>query len=575
MKMSAFPFKKTTLAAVVVVALGGCFHDESDSTDNRNVGATQTTETVKNYYAVVDGEGYVNLYKDFDETAGGTTTRKTAAIGSFKVASGVTLGEIHFHHGRAFVVIQGGLKENGVDIGGGIAIVDMKAAIANPGADITTFVKIVSLKATMGVGVSRIVHTYADPDGEHLWLNNDGPRGDAGNDSVFIVNWHHPDATTLAAYAAEVQDSVEEIEVGDGHKKSAFSHGTINSTPVPLRFATHNLSDQSVTIIDNSNSMARAVIDTVCLNPLADEDPNDPASPDVCPKDLGNTAEQNALDAVRRKNSPHGMDYSMHSGKFYTGITSGSDVALAIIDATAAAPFTLQKLMAGPITVDPNAPAIPAAGYTHASHDGEYVYTSGYKSGKGYFSIVKAEHDADDTVHQVIDLGNLTSSSFDISHMEHDHNGMVEHHVNILVPSGFRSVGQLNSKIALIEINHDTGKLSGCEAGFCETSRISYIDVGATRGEHRNGEITADGARAVYPNADCQGNYTGTDTNLAGIINAPDTTDCKTINVIDVMTRTVAKLPTAGRNPGSVGIMSASEISGTPSDGGDDHGHTH
>lgn len=556
MKTIQFPLKKSTWAVAMALVIGGCFHEDSSNKDD-NSDITPAAENTKHYFVAVDGEGNVNLYKD-----NGTTT---TSIGSFRVSTsgGITLGEMHFHNGRAFIVIQGGLTASGADIGGGVAIVDMKAAIANPSGDVNSFMHIVPLTATKVGGPSRIVHTYVDPEGEHLWLNNDGPRGNTGDDSVFVINWQHPTVTEFHAYAAAVQASVEEIAVGDGHKKSAFSHGTIGGSPVPLRFATHNLSDQTVSVIDTAS---RTVIDTVCLNPLMDVD-NDPNTPDACPTKTTFPG----VTSANRRNAPHGMDYSVRSGKFYTGITSGLDSALAIIDARADAPFTLQHIFAGS-----GANQIPAAGYTHASHDGDYVYTDGYTGEQGYFSIVKAEPNAADTVHQVIGLGNLTASSFDISHMEHNHEGVVEHHVKIFVPSGFRVSGQLRDRIAAIEIDHETGKLKDCGDAFCDATKISYITIGNTRGEHRNGQISPDGMRAVYPNGDCKTTAAASaSAETKAILEADDGPDCKTINVIDVTTYSVTKLPTAGRSPGSIGIISASAVTGASSGTGSGGGHDH
>lgn len=554
MNAMKFPFKKTALAAALTLAMAGCFHDDTNSKNDTEPTATEQDDTT-NYFLVADGEGYVNIYKD-----NGVATTST---GNFKVsaAGGVTLGEMHFHHGRAFIVIQGGLKDvNGADIGGGVAIVDMKAAIANPGGDVSSFLKIVPLTTTQVTGgPSRIVHTYADPDGEHLWLNNDGPRGNNEPDSVFVINWHHPDAADLSAYAGEVTASVEEIAVGNGHKKSAFSYASTAMPNTPFRFATHNLTDQTVSIIDNgATSLTRhtvlATVDLKTTEQIFDQTLNGGAG------------------GMRNKNNtPHGMDFSIASGRFYVGITPGEHMGLAVIDP--AASNTLTSISAG---MDATAGQIPAGGYVHASHDGMYVYTVGYKSGHGYLSVIKAEAGMPDTVHQVIDLGDLSASSFDISHMEHVHSGHTEHHLTILVPGSFKSDTNLRNKVAVLEFDHDTGMLKTCSNVFCEASKIRYIDVGATRGEHRNGEISADGMRAVYPNSDCKGTASASaSAPVKAIIEAEDGADCKTINVIDVMTgQKTATVGTAGRNPSSVGILSKADLDGaTTTSGGHDHHH--
>jgi hypothetical protein len=353
---------------------------------------------------------------------------------------------------------------------------------------------------------------------------------------------------------------IMEIDAGDGHKKSAFSHPmTGGAAGVKKYFATHNGTDQTITMIDNDEANHAAgthlkPVKTICINPFD--------SLSQCPKPSPTPGESNS----DMKNFPHGMDYSPVSGKFYLGITTGVDIAVAVVDAAAALPDVVDsrlQIIAGAA----NEGKIPAAGYVHTSHDGKWVYTVGYKNGMGYFSIVEPKAGATaDVVHQVIELGNLSASSFDVAHMEHAHGGTTEHHLKIFVPgsnrlSGGASVpGILNASIAYVDIDHDTGKVKNCDANYCDASFVKYIDVGKGS-NHRNGVISGDGMRAYYPNGgDCAD---------------ATTTHCKTINVIDTMTNVTAQISTAGQQPGSIGVLSKEALTGATSGGGGGDGHGH
>jgi DNA-binding beta-propeller fold protein YncE len=303
------------------------------------------------------------------------------------------------------------------------------------------------------------------------------------------------------------------ITVGDGHKKSAFSDASLSSSAGNY-FATHNLTSRSVSIINN------------------------PPDGTVVTRDLG------------ASNIPHGLDFSPTSGHFYVGITNGVENAVSIIDATDAN-LPITHIPVG----DPLNNAIPAAGYVHA-HDSK-VYTVGYVAGQngepghGYLSIIDT---TDDSVAQVIDLGDVSASSFNISHMEMDHGGgmtMVE--MKAWIPS--TSKGGEKDVVAVVSLDHMTGLQE-------DGTEVRHITIGAG-GDHRNGKITPDGMHAIFPNGgDC------------GATHADHGPDCTSISIVDTMTETViATVQTVGHEPGNIGIVDAAGVTGGSSGGGHDHTH--
>jgi hypothetical protein len=246
------------------------------------------------------------------------------------------------------------------------------------------------------------------------------------------------------------------------------------------------------------------------------------------------------------------MDFSPVSGHVYTGVVTGVDKAVNIIDAQAS-PITNTNIMVG---ADIAQNQIPVSGYVHATHHHPYVMTTGYKkdvagSEMGYLSIIDASNS--DTVVDVIELGNLASSSFDISEMEMGGTAMIR----VFVPSRKDNnvEGEITNQIAVIDIDPETGmKYPG--------TAVRYIDVGEGA-SHRNGVISPDAMYAYYPDGgDCAAT-------------TPET--CMTIRVISVHDETVIHtLNTAGHEPGSLTVVDASMVDTSVTGGGTGTGgHSH
>lgn len=479
--------RKSVLGVSIALALAGCGGDDdgdNNSTNNvDNTGGITTNPLIEGYLVyATDKGGNINVYADDGKT---NIKKLRASTQKNEAGQPFGLGEIHFNDkGKGLVVVSSNMLDNGVNVGGGFIIID--AVTGNPE-------RVVPLKAANGIP-TRPVHVYPDPNGTHIWLNNDGPRDEAAPDSVFRVNWDPTDTEDTDGPGPDDKYlDVKEIVLGNGHKKSALAHGD----KAPLLFASHNGGDRTVSIVDN-----------------------DPASPTflqvIKVVDLG------------AENVPHGMDFSPVSGHFYVGITTGG---MAIIDASRPDPNTPPTFELTLVPAGVNPGEIPASGYTHVSPEGDYVYTTGYKDSMGYLSILHAE---DNDVVQVIPLGDLKSSSFDMAEMDMPDG---DKHLKVFVPGAKDSA--LNNQIAVLELDHDTGIQ---KVG----TTIANIPVFAGP-SHRNGQITEGGEHAYYPN--------GGDCGVAPAVPGPG---CNVITVIDAHTNQVIKeITTDGPEPGGIGIVKA------------------
>jgi hypothetical protein len=509
---------KLVLAVAGALSLAACGGGGS----NGGMSADAPIVDVAKYVVVAtDGEGYINFIGD----DGASRVELIDAIRPLNANSQpYGLGEVHFTHDgkKALVVISSGfLDDAGNATGGGLAIVD----VATRKLD-----KLVALKNTKisdGSGampVTRIVHTYMD--GEYMWLNNDGPSSPdplAGlPDSTFRVHVHCDDVAS-----AECGGEINEIVVGNGHKKSAISE-------TPKRFATHNLTDQTISVIDDDPTSPTFL--TVLGGPG-----DQPYTADLKTADtiFDATLNNGAGGTRAKKNTPHGMAYSPVSGKFYAGITPGEDMAVAVVDATTLA---LTSIAAG--SADEG--KIPAGGYMHAIAEGDWVVMVGYKAGHGYLSVIDA---STDSVADVVDLGDLKSSSFDTfeaSAMAHHADGAEE--TMVVVPGA--SGATLQDKIAVVHIDNTTGKAVLNNNGAPD---VHYIDVGYAP-SHRNGGITGGGERAYYPNTcpPAAAPASGTTTHHA-LADA----GCNSIAAVNLVDHHAAPIlvNTTGQNPSGIGIV--------------------
>lgn len=501
---------------IVATTIGGCWHEETNHDLTRPpsvLGITGTEKgplwTPKYIVVATDGGGNLNVYGD----DGLGTTRNYGAIALQQTAgSAVPLGEVLLHQGHAFVLIPSGLRNGvGAATGGGVAIVDLAKAVAN--INDASAVEIVPLVSNLTAKMTRITRAAVEPDGKYLWLSNAGPEGDSGSDSVFRFNWNFADTTDTDGTGImddKYKDSTE-VLVGHGDKQGAYSHPVLGYINAPPQFAVSNAEEQTLSIVSNDhmNALFLRTVKTINLNASG----------------LGNV--------------PDGIDYSPVSGKFYIGITSGTDRALAIVNATF---YTVTNIMAGTATGQ-----LPVGGAVQTSDDGALIYMLGYKADTklGYLSILKA---SDDSILQIIELGDVAAEHIHIARMKHG----ATPHARLLIAATAR--GGINHKVYAIELDPVTGMA-------IKGSAMMDLAVGAGHAR-RSLALSPDHLRAYVPNGgDC--------TTTPG-------PDCNTIAALDVMLfAKLATLTTRGAPAQFVAALDAAALGVQlpPDPGGGGHHH--
>ena len=456
--------------------------------------------------AATDQSGFISFYGD----NGGDKVAKLVDDTNAIITAGpyhqgqdlgspvLGLGEVHFSKNgkKIFVVASSNVMNGATLVGGGLLVF---------GAETLVLQATIPMPVSKTGHPSRLVHAYLDHDGQHVWLTNDGPSADdpatpiderSQPDSIFRVNIDAADAN---------YKKVDEVLVGDGHQGGASSFKFDQQQSARALFATHNMSAQTISIIDNdpSSTTFLAVTNTVDLK-------------------IGG-----------KTNIPGGMDYSLMTGKIYTGITNGAEMALSIID-TKDSNLATSSLPVGAV-VDGK---IPAAGFVRAVDTdeavGRWVLTVGYKNNHGYLSVVDP---TTDTVKDVIDLGDLKASRFDYARVS----GNNERHFLVFVAgTNANPAPALAKKIAVVRIDEDSGMRP------VDHQRVTLVDVDAATDE-RNGVMTPGNEHVYYANGGGQ------------CAVEPRDDSCRSINVINVADLTVSKITTAGIGPASIAVLTLHE----------------
>lgn len=494
------------VSTVALVACGGGGGGSSEPAAHTSPDPQQSAFAPLNGYkylvAASDQSGYISFYGDngVDKVANLVDAANTTiTAGPFHQTTDITsptlgLGEIRFSKDgkKMFVVASSNVMNGSALVGSGLLIFNTET---------------LALQETLPMPVSktgypsRLVHAYLDHDGQHIWLTNDGPSIDdpatvlderIQPDSIFRVNIDSADAN---------YKKIDEILVGDGRQAGALAFKFNQQQSARALFATYNMSAQTISIIDN--------------------DPNATTFLSVA-----KTAD---LKTGGKTNVPGGMDYSLMTGKIYTGITNGADMALSIIDAKDA-DLATSSIRVGAV-VDGK---IPAAGFVRAVDTdeaaGRWVMTVGYKNSHGYLSVLDP---TTDTVKDVIDLGDLKASRFDIARVR-DSN---ERHIVVFAAgTSANPEPALAKKIAVVRIDEVSGMRP---VGH---QLVALVDVDAATDE-RNGATTPGNERVYYANGGGQ------------CAAEPRDDSCRSINVINVADLKVTKIATAGTGPASIAVL--------------------
>ena len=438
-------------------------------------------------------------------------------------------------HWLLVVLSSGVFDELGEPVGGGVAMIDMATL---------TLSHVIPLRSDFTALPSRPGRAMLSPDGMALWVANLGPEDDLsttdvneaeGDDTMFVVNIDEP-STPI------------EVPVGDGPIGGAFAQFVDGGADVNNWFVNLNSTSQTVTVFD--------YIDP--LNPMQVGDV----------LDLNGHLRPKADGTFPKRNLPGGVAYSPLSGKFYIGITPGTDVAVATIDAKTES-GDIPMLDVDSFKTAKAGGLIPAAGYVKTSADGRWVFTTGWLKGatpaeaQGYLSVIDASIDG---VADVVPLGNLASSSFNI----------VEDGVSIrvYVAGADRTLKQaefdgiLNSQVAMVNIDMETGARIPNDLG----EDVTYIDV-VKGGSPRDMSMTTLGEHLFVPG----GNARECQDVSEGLVEA-GSNGCSRISVVDTASNsTLVEVYTLGTEPTWLSVFDAASFAAEAAvvDGGTDHGGAH
>ncbi len=158
-------------------------------------------------------------------------------------------------------------------------------------------------------------HIYSEPNSNRAWFMYDGDS-ETGNDRL---NCGENGSSVTIVENVNSSDArfIKTICVGRGHHQAHFTYASANHPNVPLLALISNLTDGTISVIDNEPSSAKYLQVIKTINLCEPEKEDDPKT----------TVPNNAF--------PHGLVYSAHSGKIYN-LNNGYG-SVAVID-----PVTLE-----------------------------------------------------------------------------------------------------------------------------------------------------------------------------------------------------------------------------------------
>lgn len=366
---------------------------------------------------------------------------------------------------------------------------------------------------SIGVGTNPVHNLVINEEGIGLLVvGNDGPPdpGDVpdndpenADDSISVIDINPNHGTFLLEIAR--------IRVGDGHHKLAYSHET-------NRVAVSNLSDGTVSIVDLGTLSA------------------------LCTVDVGIV--------------PHGIDYSHESGHVYNANVADPADAITIIDLDAAFAIPADPYDTGEcdsliptstIAKGTGPGQIPASGYTHANHEGTYVFTAGYDAGTltGYISSIET---ATDTVANVLVLPNFQPDK------------LVELEDRIYISSIEDEADPVNvpgTTVAVVDVDPATGVMSLHPTPAFSPLPEGFLPVGRGH-DHRALFVSHHGDRLFVPNS-------GADPGTVTVFGIDTATDPDTFTVLDTFE--------VGEEPNALTVLDHEtlEIPEDPTGGGHEH----
>jgi YVTN family beta-propeller protein len=380
------------------------------------------------------------------------------------------------------------------------------------------------LKNFLPVG-QKPVHGYRDPsDGTLIWVLNDanatnGPcltaRGGAATTSVTVIQNHEVDGGGGGGGSGQATLGIvlEEICVGRGHHKAAFSYPSLTHPNVPRRAFVSNISDGTVTVID-SNPAAATFGDVIATVDLCD-----PAKR-TCDTDL--TTNSGAV--------PHGIDYSPVSGLIYNANVGYGTV------------WAIDPITPALFDVDSSTPEIDPinvgfANKAHVSPDGRFLVVKGTDTASNPDHVVGRL--------SVVNLSNHSVHPFNLTDIHPDSFEFSPDGSKLYVTSA-TSVGKVLSDPAdptSVQIDNASQKaaiknnvlLSFDASGLPQLPSPIEIPVGVAGHDHR--------ALAIHEH-----------NGVAEHVWVPNPDD-GTVSVVDAESDTVVDTVTVGGEPSSIAVL--------------------
>ena len=370
----------------------------------------------------VSNSGGANLSAYTHSSAGVNTLAKTIALPA------TSSGEMHgTHTGHIFVAMK---NENSV------GVLDMSSGSPE-------FIQ--SLQAG-----TRPNHMYLSPNGETLWVMNDGNAAapDKGADMI--------NCDTNSASVTVIQDGAEgktgaqnarvlkTICVGRGHHKAAFS-------TTPLRAFVSNITDGTITVID-ADPASQSYLNVIKTISLCDQAKETALAKGItCPL-------TDPAPGVINSSAPHGIAYSPISGKIYNSSTGYGTVA--VIDATT---FAMSSVQVG------------YTGTLHMSVNNDYVVLKGVDSNTDLNHVIGKMN--------VIRVSDNTVNTVDLMDVSPDHFMFTPDGSRLYVVSATKGAGaQLTNLKNDVVLVYDSSNLP-------QLTFMQEIKVGVATASHRSLDI--------------------------------------------------------------------------------------
>lgn len=424
--MKEYIFKIISVLLVAAGMISGCGSVKNDKSNKQNnVFAAFLALAQNQVWFFVSNSTGANMYA-YSHSALGNNLAQTITLPS--TSSGEMVGA---HTGHVYVVMKG---DNS-----GVGVIDTSSGTP-----------VLTKSLTVGV---RPGHMYLSPDGEHIWVMNDGNAAapDKGADmtncntnqaSISVIKDGGAGATGDAA--AKV---LKTVCIGRGHHKAAFSTS-------PSRAFVSNITDGTITVIDADPASITfmTVLSTLSLCDSVKE-------ATTCP--VGTLGTTNSA-------TPHGIAYSSVSGKIYN-----SNTGYGTVTAIKASTLVMETI------------AVGFTGTMHASPDGKFMALRGSDTKSDANHVIGKVNVISVTDHQV---KTVSVPDFYPDHLMFNHDVTRLYVVSATGGTGNQLTNLKNNVMMVYNASNSP-----------ELTLVKEVEVGQAGGSHRSLDIISNNS-IVVPN---------------------------------------------------------------------------